>query len=102
MTLNERHCASTEAPRQLLAVLFQSGLGLLMVGELFLVVLKQAVLIGRGMAVLVQAFGAGLVVGRFSALKTWFSELNRPGRPLDLSFYCFDVAKAAKPGKDLG
>jgi hypothetical protein len=84
--------------------MFQSWLRPVLAGELFFVVLRRAILIRRGMAVWAETFGAGLAVGRFSALKSWFSELNRPGRPLDLSFYGLVafVGMAAKPGKDLG
>jgi len=48
------------------------------------ILVTQAAMIGKGMALLLCAFGAGLVAIRFSALKSWFSELNLPGRSLAL------------------
>jgi len=46
------------------------------------ILVTQAAMIGKGMALLLCGFGAGLVAIRFSALKSWFSELNLPGRAL--------------------
>src|SRR5678815_1262179 len=40
------------------------------------ILVTQAVLIGPGLALIFCAFGAGLVLVRFSALKNWFSELS--------------------------
>src|SRR5882762_3272347 len=44
------------------------------------ILVTHAAMIGKGLALLLCGFGAGLVVVRFSALKFWFSELNLPGR----------------------
>ncbi len=44
------------------------------------VLVTHAAMIGKGLALVLCCFGAGLVVVRFSTLKFWFSELNLPGR----------------------
>src|ERR1043166_4954075 len=48
------------------------------------ILITQAALIDHRLALILCAIGSGLVVIRFTALKSWFSELNLPGRSLFL------------------
>jgi len=65
------------------AFLYDSTL-LVMIESIVLLVpfmlVTQAALIDRRLALGLCAFGSGLVLIRFTALKNWFSELNLPGR----------------------